>query len=318
MISRRNFLALGAGAFAAKAFGGDYTFYETGIADEQVLKVTPIEIDLGLGKAFKALHFSDTHLNFFDVVDAGAAAEKNAREKFYQRWVRFPQAVQSFYATLDYARRNALPMFHTGDLIDISTAGNDRFLAHNVAGLDWHCALGNHEYQIEAPGNYTTDEPAQRRRLQPHFRNDLTVASRVIGGANFVAIDNARVNLREETIFRARAEFDKGLPVVPMCHIPPFYTAKFLDNSVRGRAAILRKAGKGDEDIRKLRRPANVWDSYDQKTRDFWTWTQTNSRLKAILCGHTHCEEIDGFSETASMYVAGGNFEGRAYEITFL
>ena len=40
-------------------------------------------------------------------------------------------------------------------------------------------------------------------------------------------------------------------------------------------------------------------------------------QLKAILCGHTHIAEVDVFSETAQMYVAGGNYEGRAYEIVF-
>ena len=42
---------------------------------------------------------------------------------------------------------------------------------------------------------------------------------------------------------------------------------------------------------------------------------QAKPKLKAILCGHTHIAEVDGFSETARMYVAGGNYEGRAYEI---
>ena len=41
------------------------------------------------------------------------------------------------------------------------------------------------------------------------------------------------------------------------------------------------------------------------------------AKPKAILCGHTHIAEVDGFSETAKMYVAGGNYEGRAYEIVF-
>ena len=40
-------------------------------------------------------------------------------------------------------------------------------------------------------------------------------------------------------------------------------------------------------------------------------------REETILCGHTHCAERDGFSETADMVVAGGNYEGRGYEITF-
>ena len=63
--------------------------------------------------------------------------------------------------------------------------------------------------------------------------------------------------------------------------------------------------------------PRDPADSHDEKTRAFYAWLRERKDLKAILCGHTHYAEIDDFSETAKMYVAGGNYEGRAYEITF-
>ena len=135
-MNRREFLGLGVGAFAANAFA-ELRVFETGIENESVLKVEPLEIDLGLGKAFKAFHFSDTHLNFFDAVDF-SAAERPKKDHFHRRWVRFPQAVQSFYASLDYAKRRNLPLLHTGDLVDFTTDGNDRFLGHNLNGLDLH------------------------------------------------------------------------------------------------------------------------------------------------------------------------------------
>lgn len=313
-MNRREFLGLGVGAFAANAFA-ELRVFETGIENESVLKVEPLEIDLGLGKAFKAFHFSDTHLNFFDAVDF-SAVERPKKDHFHKRWVRFPQAVQSFYASLDYARKRNLPLLHTGDLVDFSTDGNDRFLEHNLNGLDLHYAIGNHEYQTRAPEHYDPEPEKPRKRMQKFFKGDLSVSSRIIGGANFVALDNARQNVREETIAGVKAEFERPFPVVLMCHVPPFYTAKFLQNSAQSKYEIARGLGK---DVRRedYKPGKNVWESYDQKTRDFWTWVQAKPKLKAILCGHTHIAEIDGFSETAQMYVAGGNYEGRAYEITF-
>ena len=50
---------------------------------------------------------------------------------------------------------------------------------------------------------------------------------------------------------------------------------------------------------------------------NFWDWARGQSALKAVLCGHAHVEERDRFSDTADMYVAGGNYEGYAYDITF-
>ena len=316
-MNRRQFFFLGAGAFAARALGA-YNVYTTGIPNETVLKVKPLEIDLGIGKAFKAFHFSDTHLNFFDAVDFAAVDEKK-KKHFHYRWCRFPQALESFYASLDYARERRLPLLHTGDLIDFVTEGNERVLRHNVQGLDLFYAIGNHEYQSRAPEHYDSDEAGMRARLQPIFGNDLTVASRVIGGANFVAFDNARHQLREETIARVKAEFEKGMPVVLMCHIPPVYTRKFRENSRRAKKII--GVGMGADpasfDKEKARLPGNPADSHDERTRAFYDWLRARKDLKAILCGHTHYAEIDDFSETAKMYVAGGNYEGHAYEITF-
>ena len=294
-LNRRNFLALGAGAFAAEAFGG-LADIGSGAADAHVLKVEPLEIDLGLGKAFKALHLSDTHLNFFDAVDL-AAAEPPVKERLRARWAALPQAAQSFLASLDYAKSRGLPLLHTGDLIDCVTEGNERVLAHTLDGLDLQFAFGNHEYLARGPKGPGQDAASLRRRLQRFFRNDLAVSSRILGGANFVSFDNARVKLDAGTIARVRAEFEKPHPIVLLCHIPPFYTAKFLE-----------KASPNTK---------NVWNSYDQATKDFYTWIQARPQLKAILCGHLHRAESDGFSETAQMYVAGANYAGYAYEITF-
>ena len=314
-MNRRQFLFLGAGALAARAVDA-YNVYVTGIADETVLKVAPLEIDLGLGKAFKAFHFSDTHLNFFDAADFAGVGERK-KSHFHSRWCRFPQALQSFYASLDYARSRNLQLLHTGDLVDFVTDGNDRVLRHNVQGLDMFYAIGNHEYQSREPEHYAADTAAMRSHLRPFFGNDLDVASRVICGANFVAFDNARHQLREETIARVKAEFAKGLPVVLMCHIPPTYTMKFRENSRKSKKLIAIGMGADPASLDNVPLPGNPADSHDEKTRSFYDWLRNRKDLKAILCGHTHYAEIDDFSETAKMYVAGGNYEGHAYEITF-
>ena len=314
-LDRRSFLFLGAGALASKAFG-ELKVFTTGIENESVLKVTPLEIDLGIGRAFKAFHFSDTHLNFFDAEDF-SAVDPQKKGHFHKRWCRFPQALQSFYASLEYAAARNLPLLHTGDLVDFVTGGNERVLRRNVAGLDMHYAIGNHEYQCRAPECYTQDEAGMRTRLQKYFKGDLTVSSRVIGGANFVAFDNARHNLREETIERVKAEFGKGLPVVLMCHIPPEYTLKFRQNSIKSHRIIAIGMGADPATFKERPLPKNPADRHDERTKAFYAWLREQKSLKAILCGHTHYEEMDVFSETANVYVAGGNYEGRAYEITF-
>ena len=314
-LSRRNFLFLGAGAAAAKAFAG-VEVYTSGIKDEQVLKITHLEIDLGLRHAFKAFHFSDTHLNFFDAADFAAVHEDKKRH-YHKRWGRFPQALQSFYASVDYAMMRRMPMLHTGDRIDFINDGNERVLRHNMKGLDLHYAIGNHEYQDRGPEHYTKDPEGVRTRLRQYMPNDLTVAPRILGGANFVSFDNAFHNLKEETIAGVKREFEKGLPVVLMCHIPPTYTMQFRENSRKNRMKTYLAMGGKPVPINEFALPGNPADRYDERTKAFYEWLRARKDLKAILCGHAHWAQVDDFSDTAKMYVAGGNFEGCANEIVF-
>ena len=139
----------------------------------------------------------------------------------------------------------------------------------------------------------------------------------MVNGVNIVAFDDAETNLREETMRGIKAEFAKGLPVVLMCHIPPFYTKEFLENGLVSKRATLRGQGFPEESL-PTRTAKPVQDVHNDRTRGFYDWLREQKLLKAILCGHTHVEERGAFSGTADMIVAGANFEGCGYELTFV
>jgi hypothetical protein len=283
---------------------------------DSVLDITRIDLPVGATRPFGALHLSDTHLNFWDVGDFCGNASKEAH--CARRWVRFPQALQSFYASMDYAAERGLLMFHTGDLLDWNTRANRSVLARAVKGVDIHYAIGNHEYHSSESSRMPgMTHPEARKSLERIFGTALTVSSRTVNGVNFVAYDNGETNLREETVAGIKAEFAKGLPVVLMCHIPPVYTKKFLDNSVVSRRNILLGQGEPESKIAALPYPKAVETRYDGRTRAFYDWLRGQRQLKAILCGHTHIQERDRFSDTADMIVAGGNYEGCCCEIRF-
>ena len=283
---------------------------------ETALKLTPLELDVGATAPFKALHVSDTHLNFWDVSDFYGNPEQESH--FGRRWVRFPQAMTSFCATLDYAERNKLPILHTGDLLDWNTEGNVSVLRRLLKGGEFYYALGNHEYHTSAGRESALTPEQARARVRTVIGNDLTVASRVINGVNFVAFDNGEKNLRAETIEGLRREFEKGLPVVLMCHIPQKYPEHFRQLGAETKRRILAGQGATPEAIAAVKPLENdIWGTYDEKTDAFYRWLEQQKQLKAILCGHTHTEERGAFSEYADMIVAGGNYEGFGYEITF-
>ncbi len=144
-VNRRSFLLAAAAFGSVRAFGGGLKvspIREGGV--DEVLKITPVEIKVGASAPFKALHFSDTHLNFWDVQDFFGNPQKE--EHFGQRWVRFPQALNSLYATIDYAASRNMMLLHTGDLMDWNTRANRNVVRRNLAGRDFFYALGNHEY----------------------------------------------------------------------------------------------------------------------------------------------------------------------------
>ena len=284
---------------------------------DSVLKITQLEVAVGASQPFDTLHISDTHLNFWDVEDF--CAEPKSEEHFGRRWVRFPQALTSFYASLDYAAANKLLVLHTGDLLDWNTQANRSVLVRALKDADVHYAIGNHEYHSSASAKMQVlSHPAARESMERIFRTELTVSSRIVNGVNLVAFDNGETCLRAETITKIKAEFEKGLPVVLMCHIPPTYTKLFLDNSVRSRREILLGQGESEEHIASLPYPKPIEPRYDGKTLAFYSWLREQRLLKAILCGHTHVQQRDRFSDTADMIVAGGNYEGFGYRIRFV
>jgi len=320
-MTRRNFL-FSAGAFGVlPALGASASrplaiFPTRGGGCESVLKLTPLELDVGATAPFKALHVSDTHLNFWDVADFYGNPERERH--FGRRWVRFPQAMTSFCATLDYAAQKSLPILHTGDLLDWNTAGNISVLRRVLKGSDFYYALGNHEYHTSDGREPALSPERARARVRTVIGNDLTVASRVMNGVNFVAFDNGERNLRAETITGLRREFEKGLPVVLMCHIPQKYPEHIRVLGAETKRRILAGEGGTPEAIAAVKpSDKDIWGTYDEKTDAFYRWLEQQKQLKAILCGHTHTEERGAFSESADMIVAGGNYEGLGYEITF-
>jgi UDP-2,3-diacylglucosamine pyrophosphatase LpxH len=92
---------------------------------------------------------------------------------------------------------------------------------------------------------------------------------------------------------------------------------KFRENSRKNKLKTYLAMGGKPVRIDEFEIPGNPADKHDNKTREFYDWLRARKDLKAILCGHAHWAQVDDFSDTAKMYVAGGNFEGQANEIVF-
>ena len=145
---------------------------------KEVLEIGRINIEAGAERPFTVLFAADTHLNFWDVTDFCGNPE---REEFFgRRWVRFPQALNSLYATIDYAASGGMPLIHGGDLLDWNTRANIEVATRAMRGVDWLFAMGNHEYHSSA-GAVPLSTSRQRRKashqISASLRGDVSSES---------------------------------------------------------------------------------------------------------------------------------------------
>ena len=328
-ICRRNFLGGLAGlavAGALRPVAAAEKVAETPIGDQLIdnyLKLTKLKLDVGAKTPFKVLHASDTHLSMNDAGDLlkGDAAVLRLYEA---RQPRFPKCVQSLAATIAYAKREKMPLLHTGDLIDHFSEANLACVKNAFAGADCLVAFGNHDVYGHHTDLYTPksreDAKATCRRYEEAWPNPALVASRLINGVNFVAFDNG--GLERWLAPEIEAGLEKALsvdaPAVLMCHMP-FYTPELYE-SVRARVAAKRKKpdwdfGRGLGSYMKFDEPVGASKPSEHMRRvGEIVRAHAKTNLKAILCGHLHYEWKGSFAGIP-MLVAAGNFEGKAYEL---
>lgn len=327
-MKRREFLRLCGGVILAsqlpdKAYA---RLLEPIVGPSSLKEVKRLTINVGATTPFRVLHLSDTHLTRVDGRDNERKHTLAAR-----RQSAFPWAEHYFDAAVRYANERDLMIFHTGDLQDFVSEANIDFISSQLRVGDWYTSAGNHEFS-QYVGEAKEDAAYKAQsydKVQAVFPNDLTVASRVINGVNFVAIDNVYYYVTAEQHKAVEREFAKGLPVVLLCHIP-FYTPKHcLETLIRqkGRTSyMMATPPKVIDDFR--RDPASaavepyrsraVSYDIDQPTFEFHAWLKGQSQLKAILCGHMHEFFEERFSPTAIQYTVGANYFGYAHEIEFV
>jgi len=175
------------------------------------------QIKVGARASFSIVHISDTHMTRADGRDDARKLElANARA------VHFPKAESFLLDAAACARDIGAPLVHTGDLIDFVSFANLDFARQFCSQHDCFMAAGNHEFSLYV-GEAFEDEAYRNQsleRVQGAFTNDIRFSSRLIGGVNFVAIDNSYYRIEREQLDRLRLEVKRGWPIVLAMHTP--------------------------------------------------------------------------------------------------
>ena len=278
------------------------------------LNVRRYEVKVGLDKPFSALHVSDTHLAHCD-------RRENARkvELAMRRYSEMRHAEHYLDEALRYAADHDLPILHTGDLIDFTSQANYEAVSEHLAGRDVLVCAGNHEFS-QYVGEAKEDAAYKAQSfaaVQKHYPNDLTFASKVISGINFLAVDDVYYDFTAMQCERLEQEIKRGLPIVILCHVPLYSPGLHARQLARRGGACADLCGTPDDKLGSNARLADRQRA-NATTRAFVERLRGEKLVRAILCGDLHVRETDSFSPTANTYVAGANYLGHAQVMTFV
>lgn len=248
------------------------------------MEIIKTHLNLGVKEPFCVLHASDTHIAFADNRDTERKVLLSEQRK---------NAFSSAESDLEFLRKKALTenriVIYTGDLIDFVSELNFEKAEEFCNSVDIFMSAGNHEFSHYL--GEAKEDAAYRnkslKRVQKIFKNDIRCSSRIIGGVNFVAIDNSYYLFEKEQLDFLKQETEKEYPVVLCVHVP-LYTKEFYDFmlSYDGMPAYLMSV------------PEDMMHGYsshrfeqqkqDEITAESYAFIVNCKNIKAILSGHLH------------------------------
>ena len=253
------------------------------------LNIIHTTLSVGAASPFTAIHASDTHLTYADIRDG-----QRKVDLISWRLPGFPHAETALTELGALSKELNAPILHTGDLSDHVALAN---LARVKAFTDTHdlfMATGNHEFSLYV-GEAKEDAAYRNQSLpavQACFKNNIRMDARVIGGVNFIALDNGYYTFEPEQFAFLKAEAEKGLPMVLMMHTPLYDPA--LYEIMMGRCPCAYLAGVPEELMRCYPEDRYVQQLPDEVTLEMMDYIAREPLVKAILAGHIHasCETV--------------------------
>ena len=248
------------------------------------MKILETKLDIGIEKPFRIIHISDTHLTYADMRD-GERKVKMAKERGS---VHFPHADSILEFACNKAKEMGVPIVHTGDLIDFVSLANLEKAKDIIDNNDIFLAAGNHEFSLYL-GEEKEDAAYRNRSLkavQASFKNDIRMCSRVIGGVNFVAVDDGYYLFEKEQLDFLKKECEKGLPIILLLHVPLYDRA--LYDFMMERAGCGFLTGVPEELLKVY--PPHLAESHkaDSITLETIEYIKGQTMIKALITGHIH------------------------------
>ena len=328
-ICRRDFLLAGVGLGVTALDGSTFAVDGPAASTRRLKGFSPLDvkklrIDVGAERPFKVVHVSDTHIVRAELSDGDRKIRLAAA-----RYAQMGHGEHYLWEAVAMARKDGAMLVHTGDMIDFVSKANLDFVGLVYGTDDWFVSAGNHEYS-RFVGEAREDaeyKAGSYETVSAHYPNNLTFASRVVNGVNFVAADDVYYNFTEGQLRLMQEEVAKGLPIVFLCHVPLYAPKHYAHQMQRTGGLCAYETGVPDELVKTWKggaidpsnwRDRRVQQRTDAATAEFIAYLKAQPLVKAILCGHCHEFWEERISPSAVMYVADATYHGGCNKIDFV
>ena len=276
------------------------------------LKVLESTIEIGLEKPIKLLHITDTHLAF------DAPRKDSGRKKCFEGDCE-GCITNCYFQAVEYARENGLFIVNTGDMLDFLSDENFAFVDKHLKGIDCVYAAGNHDF-CHCVGEAKEDAEYKRSNMKitaPHFNTNLLFDSRIIGGVNFVTLDNSYYLISDGQTDMLRAEVARGYPIVLCVHVPFFTEALAKAAYDQGNDCTYLVAAP-EEHLKHYNEYRKAQQTPDEATLRAVDYIKSESMIKAVIAGHMHFNFEGVLDNGIPQLVTHGTFAGYVREITIV
>lgn len=283
------------------------------------MQLTKHTVHIGLERPLKVLHVSDTHIAYADERD-----DERKRALAASRQISFGNKgdsdLNTFLDQIAYANEHCDLLVHTGDLCDfVSHLNLEKARAALDTAQNAFMIAGNHEFSqyVGEAWEDTAYKMTGYQQVRKGLGFDLLFRSQIVGGVNFVGVDNGYYNTEPWQLERLKMEAAKGLPIVLCMHTPIYEPALYEFTMQRLDDLCSYLMGCSEE----LLLPYSEYRAYQQRptpdTMRFVDYVQSQPLIKAVLAGHLHVPFVSTLPGGAVQFVAGAGYNGEAAEITF-
>ena len=272
-----------------------------------MLAIEKTTIEIGLQKPLKILHMTDSHLPFYCDTDPENMI-KQGKKRDEKASVRYLEEL------VEYGEKNCDLIVHTGDLIDYISAPCVGFAKEFLKKDKLAFIAGNHEY---AKYDGKKEDMAYRLKSMEEIGGygvNIFFNSRIIGGVNFVGVDDAYHQAEYEQLEMLKEEVKKGYPVILFMHAP-LYEKELYKKSYdfwHGEICLLGSDTTAHPEV-----VGDIAEPFES-TKAFYDYVTGEPQIKAVLAGHLHFSFESRLPGGTMQYVTNRGDRGNAREITII